>query len=117
MSNFGDFRGAFGDFETLAHDVDLSKYVCCIYGPDGNTEMYKMIVGWTVLPYDILLHVVDVKGTESADFDVDDHMEKNGVQLVLLRDFIGKFGADIHPDFQLGAEPPGDLDTQNDEKE
>lgn len=116
MSNFGDFRGAFGDFETFAHDVELSKYVFCIYGPDGDIEMYKIVVGWTVLPYDILLHVVEVEGTES-NFDLDDHLEKNGVQLVLLRDFIGKFGVEIHPDFQLGAEPPGALDTQYDKKE
>lgn len=107
MSKFVDFCGAYGDFETMAHDVDLGKYVFCSYGPDGGVENYKMIVGWTVLPYDILLHVVDVADTES-NFDLEDHMEKDGVQLVLLKDFIGKYGAEIHPDFQLGA----DSDTQ-----
>lgn len=111
--SFADFKGSFGDFETLAHDVDLGKYVFCIYGPEGNLEAYKMIVGYTQLPYDILLHVVDVEGTD-VSFEVDDHLEKHGVQLVLLKDFIGPYGVEIHKDFQLGAASPGPLDTQFD---
>lgn len=111
--SFADFKGSFGDFETLAHDIDIGKYVFCIYGPNGDIEAYKMIVGWTVLPYDIMLHVIDVEGTE-GNFEVDTHLEKNGVQLVMLKDFIGPLGAEIHADFQLDAEPAGALDTQFD---
>lgn len=44
--DFKNFIGAFGDFETLDHDVDLRKYVFEIYG-DGGMESYKMIVGYT----------------------------------------------------------------------
>lgn len=113
MSNLVDFIGQFGDFETLDHDVGLKNYVFCIYGPNGGVEAYKMIVGYTQLPYDILLHVIDVEGTES-NFDLEDHIKKNGVQFVLLKDFIGPYGAEIHKDFQLDADPPGALDTQYD---
>lgn len=102
MNSFGDFRGSFGDFETLAHDTDISKYVFCVYGSDGeHLESYKIIVGWTVLPYDIMLHVIDVQDADEKNFDVRDHMEKNGVQFIMLKDFIGKYGADTHPDYQL----------------
>lgn len=100
MADMKDFIGAFGDFETMAHDVDLKNFVFCSYGPAGEIEMYKMIVGYTVLPYDILLHVIDVESTP-ADFTVESHVEKEGVQFVFLKDFIGQYGVDIHPDFQL----------------
>ncbi len=100
MADLKNFIGKFGDFETLDHDVDLSNYVFCIYGPDGAIESYKMIVGWTKLPYDVLLHVIDVEDTESG-FTVEDHAEDYGVQFVFLKNFIGPYGADIHKDFQL----------------
>ena len=35
MADLKNFIGKFGDFETLDHDVDLSNYVFCIYGPPG----------------------------------------------------------------------------------
>lgn len=106
MTDYKDFIGAFGDFATLVHDTDITNYVFCSYA-DGAVEMYKMIVGYTVLPYDILLHVIDVEGTE-ADFTVESHVEKNGVQFVFLKDFIGKYGVDIHPSFQLQLEAEAD---------
>ena len=102
MADVKEFRGQFGDFETLAHDCGIENFTFCSYGPDGTIEAYKMIVGFTQLPYDILLHVIDVENT-GGDFDVDTHMEKEGVQLVFLKDFVGKYGVEIHPDFQLGA--------------
>ncbi len=102
MADMKDFRGQFGDFETLAHDTDLEHFVFCSYGPDGGLEAYKMIVGFTVLPYDILLHVIDVADTP-ANFTVENHLEREGVQFVFLKDFVGKYGVEIHPDFQLGA--------------
>lgn len=113
MADLKNFIGQFGDFETLDHDAELGNYVFCIYGPNGDIEAYKMIVGWTKLPYDILLHVIDVEGT-GDDFTVQSHVDKEGVQLVMLKDFIGPYGVEIHKDFQLGAEPPGALDTQFD---
>lgn len=100
MELFSNFIGQFGDFETLDHDVDLGQYVFCTFGPDGEVEHYKMIVGWTKLPYDILLHVIDVENTD-PDFNVKTHCERRGVQFVLLKDFIGSCGVDVHPDFQL----------------
>lgn len=111
MSNLTDFIGQFGDFETLDHDVNIGNYVFCIYGPKGDIESYKMIVGWTQLPYDILLHVIDVTDSDS-NFDVHEYVKDNGVQLVLLKDFIGPYGVEIHKDFQLDADPPGALDAQ-----
>lgn len=108
-----EFQGQFGDFETLAYDVEIGRFVFCTYGPEGDIESYKMIVGFTQLPYDVLLHIIDVEGTE-ANFTPEDHMEKEGIELVFLKDFIGKYGVQIHPDFQLGADPPPPLDTQYD---
>lgn len=113
MADLTNFIGQFGDFETLDHDVTLGNYVFCIYGPKGDIESYKMIVGWTQLPYDILLHVIDVTDTDN-NFDVQTHIKDDGVQLVLLKDFIGPYGVEIHKDFQLDANPPGALDTQYD---
>lgn len=113
MANLKEFIGSFGDFETLAHDVDLKNYVFCSYGPAGDIEMYKMIVGYTQLPYDILLHVIDVENT-GENFTIEDHIEKEGVELVFLKDFIGQYGVEIHPDFQLGADREGDTPVQYD---
>lgn len=102
--NIRDFFGSFGDFETFAHDADLGKYVFEIYG-DGSGDGYKMIVGWTQLPYDILLHIIDVEDAEApaSGFDPVEHARKNGVEMVFLKDFIGKYGASIHPDFQIDS--------------
>lgn len=102
MFDLSVFRGGFGDFQTLAHDADIEQYVYCIFGPEGNVESYKMIVGWTMLPADVLLHVIDVEGTEE-NFDIQAHIEKHGIQLVLLRDFVGPYGCEIHQDFQLDS--------------
>lgn len=113
MVDIKEFIGQFGDFDTMAHDVDLKNYVFCSYGPAGEIEMYKMVVGYTVLPYDILLHVIDVEDTPD-NFTVEDHVDKEGVQLVFLKDFIGQFGVEIHPDFQLGAHREGDTPTEFD---
>lgn len=102
MVQLEDFIGAFGDFETLAHDVDLSKVVFCSYGPDGDTELYFSIVGYTVLPYDIMLHLTDMDSTDSVkDFDLKEHVKKHGLYFMLLRDFLTKYGAEVSPDFQL----------------
>ena len=105
MAQIKDFIGGFGDFETLAHDVDLSRMVFCTYGPEGDTELYFSIVGYTVLPYDIMLHLTDMESTEcsSEDFDVGEHVQKHGICFMLLRDFLTKFGAEVSPDFQLDA--------------
>lgn len=102
MVDLKDFRGFFGDFQTLDHDVDLKKFVMCSYGPDGKTETYKVIIGCTILPYDVLLHVIDVEDAED-NVDIDNHIENHGVQLVFLKDFIGAFGVEIHPDFQFDS--------------
>lgn len=107
MLDLTAFRGQFGDFETLALDTDLDKFVFCIYGPDGGIEAYKMIVGWTQTPSDILLHVIDVEGTKE-DFNVDEHIKEEGIQFVMLRDFVGPYGCEIHKDFQAELLPDED---------
>ena len=101
----GDFCGGYGDFETLFHDVDLDKY--CIrfwYHPDNEPEgsetlFYKKIVGYTLLPTDILLHLVSVENVD----DISDNAElvkENGVQFYLLSRLCGRHGFEIIPEDQ-----------------
>lgn len=105
MFELSDFFGRFGDFQTLDLDATLSKYVFCVHGPNGDIEAYKMIVGWTQLPYDYLLHIISAENltTDHIGEEFRSYVNGNGIEFIFLKDFIGAYGAEIHPDFQPTA--------------
>lgn len=91
-----DFKGCFGDFGTLFHDVDLNKYVFRVWPDEEEDTMasYKRIIGYTVLGEGkILLHIVDAEG----GYLEDEALEKTGVEFVMADRFFGGFGAQIYP--------------------
>lgn len=47
----------------------------------------------------MLLHLIDVEDAPEEGFDVSEYVQKNGIEMVFLKDFIGKYGATLHPDF------------------
>lgn len=105
-----DFTGGFGDFPTLAHDTELLKgaVIKMWYHPDGEPDgsempFYKVIVGYTLLPNDILLHVIDVED-EPDDADVDEVISRRGIEFHLLSRFCGKHGFSIEPRHQFSTE-------------
>lgn len=110
MVDLTAFHGAFGDFQTLALDADFDRMVFCSYGPTGEVESYKVIVGYTVLPYDILLHIIDVQDVEDENFDINSLIQKYGVELCFLKNFIGDYGAEVHPDFQFNSYQNGEIE-------
>lgn len=93
------FSSGFGDFATLFHDADLYSFVIrSFYTDDSDSDFnidgearYHMIVGYTELQNDILLHLVDVEGVDSWDeFD-----DTESVSFELLSAFIGQHGFQI----------------------
>lgn len=110
MSNLSDFAGAFGDFTTMALDTGLLKgaVIKMWYHPDGEPDgsempFYKVIVGYTMLPTDVLLHIVDVE-EEPDDVDIDELIERAGIEFHLLSRFCGRHGFSILPRDQFNSE-------------
>lgn len=108
MVDLLDFAGSFGDFNTFCLDSGLLKgaVVRMWYHPDDQPDgeeilFYKMIVGFTVVPGDILLHVIDVEGEEDC-VDVDELIQKNGIEFHLLSNFSKRHGFSIRPEDQIG---------------
>lgn len=69
------------------------------YHPDGEPDgseipFYKVIVGYTMLPNDILLHLVDVEG-EPDDVDIDELIKRQGIEFHLMSRVCGRHGFSI----------------------
>jgi hypothetical protein len=106
MRNFNDFTSGFGDFQTLFLDTDLGDYVCRFYNEDGEA-IYKCIVGYTELPNDILLHIVDCENVDSYD-ELDEAIEKHGVSFQTLTTMLGQDGFCIIPYDQFAEDEDED---------
>lgn len=83
---YADFTGDFGDFETLFHDAELSKYNIRFW-MDGYCWK-KRITGITRLDNDYLLHLVNV-GEEEEDEETETLLKKHGIEFVALSIIIG----------------------------
>lgn len=116
--NLGDiFSRGHGDFETLFHDTDLEQFVICFFtaeGEPGEFPNYKMIIGYTELPDDIMLHLVDMEGVDTF-VDADNEAARHGVEFRSLKGILAGGGFRITPRDQLD----GVLDDpdENDEPE
>lgn len=89
------FSNGFDSFEDLFDDTDLDNYVIRFYDEDGSA-IFKMITGYTLLPNDILLHLVDTEGCDTLD-EVLESMKEYGTSFRTLSSIAGRDGFDIIP--------------------
>lgn len=95
--NLTDFKGCFGDFETMFLDTDFQNYVLKIWHEIPNGEpfaLYKKVIGYTKLQHDYLLHIIDVEDENDVDDDV--LINKYGIEFVLLSNLV-QSGFEIDP--------------------
>ena len=93
MTEINDFFGGFGDFGTFFHDTNLGSRVIRFYD-DNDIVMNKIIVGYTELPNDILLHMIDVDNCIDWE-DYDEMVEKGDMEFQLLSKMLGDTGFEI----------------------
>lgn len=96
MNLYENFKGGFGDWITMASDTDLKDYILRVWfdpdTPDGDLcDLYFKIIGYTVLPNDILLHLVDVMD----DTPTEEWANQHGVIFQLLSNLCGRHGFEI----------------------
>ena len=83
--DINDFKGCFGDWDTLWLDTIL--YSCNIVidfvvrEEDIYNSLYR-IIGWTKIPKDILLHVIDMSNYADEELAV----KASGIQFIRLSD-------------------------------
>lgn len=82
--DISDFKGAFGDWQTFWHDTSLEYYNIVIESI-GEEDIYRSlyrIIGWTKIPKDILLHIMDM----SLYADEELAVKASGIQFIRLSD-------------------------------
>ena len=82
--DISDFKGAFGDWQTFWHDTDLEYYNIVIESI-GEEDIYRSlyrIIGWTKIPKDILLHVIDMSNYADEELAI----KASGIQFIRLSD-------------------------------
>lgn len=82
--DISDFKGAFGDWQTFWHDTGLEYYNIVIESI-GEEDIYRSlyrIIGWTKIPKDILLHVIDMSNYADEELAV----KASGIQFIRLSD-------------------------------
>ena len=96
------FAHCFGDFETMFLDTDLNGWVIRSYYDehDGDTldgtAKYHVIVGYTQLPDDILLHLASAENVNSYD-ELEDSIQSHGLTFERMSTFINRHGFAIYP--------------------
>lgn len=115
MTEINDFFGGFGDFGTFFHDTNLDSRVIRFY-VDGDIAMNKIIVGYTELPNDILLHMIDVDNCIDWE-DYDEMVEKGDMEFQLLSKMLGDTGFEILDRDQLVDDWVDGRDEDEDEDE
>ena len=71
--DISDFKGAFGDWQTFWQDTDLRYYNLIIDFAVKEGDIYQSlyrIIGWTKIPKDILLHVIDMSNYANEELAV-----------------------------------------------
>lgn len=79
--------GGFSSFRDLFNQVDLSNLVLRYWFGD-DLPIFKVIVGYTDLGDDILLHVVDAEGTTTNTEAINIALRDFGIQLVRLSEVL-----------------------------
>lgn len=80
--DINDFKGCFGDWETLWLDTILYNYNIVIesIGEEDTYHHLYRIIGWTKIPKDILLHIMDM----SIYADEELAVKASGIQFIRL---------------------------------
>lgn len=121
MKDLMDFTGGFADFETLFSDTDFDEYVIRFYHNDnptrpGNNDghaFFKVVIGYTALGNDILLHMVDAEAADTWD-EIYENAERYGVEFQLLSKMLGNHGFEIIPADQVEWDDDDDDDDDDD---
>ena len=82
--DISDFKSAFGDWQTFWQDTGLEYYNIVIESI-GEEDIYRSlyrIIGWTKIPKDILLHVIDMSNYADEELAV----KASGIQFIRLSD-------------------------------
>lgn len=101
-SNYADFMGGFKSFYDLTENTTLlGKIIVFWFIPEGGTEqdmvaITKRIVGFTNIPNDVMLHLIEVDTSENPP-TYEEQMEANGVQFIKLSTVLGDRGMAIMP--------------------
>lgn len=83
--DINDFKGCFGDWDTLWLDTILYKYNIVIDFVVREEDIYRSlyrIIGWTKIPQDILLHVINMSNYADEELAV----KASGIQFIRLSD-------------------------------
>ena len=83
--DISDFKGAFGDWQTFWQDTDLRYYNLTIDFFVREGDIYRSlyrIIGWTKIPKDILLHVIDMSNYADEELAI----KASGIQFIRLSD-------------------------------
>lgn len=80
-----NFKGGFGDWQTFWQDAYLKRYNIIIDFVIREEDIYRSlyrIIGWTKIPKDILLHVIDVSNYDDEELAI----KASGIQFIRLSD-------------------------------
>ena len=83
--DINDFKGCFGDWDTLWLDTILYKCNLTIDFAVREEDIYRSlyhIIGWTKIPKDILLHVIDMSNYADEELAI----KASGIQFIRLSD-------------------------------
>lgn len=78
-----NFKGCFGDWQTFWQDADLNYYNIVVEFNGDKSDIYLhlyRIIGWTKIPKDILLHVMDISNYADEELAV----KASGIQFIRL---------------------------------
>lgn len=92
MNRLFKLTGSFASFPELFKNADLGNLICRFY--DGGYAVYKTIIGFTMLPNDIMLHMVDVEEIDETPL-IEIAIERYGIEMRLLSTMMGESGLDI----------------------
>ena len=80
-----NFKGVFADWQTFWQDADLNYYNIVVVLNGDKSDIYLhlyRIIGWTKIPTDILLHVIDISNYADEELAV----KASGIQFIRLSD-------------------------------
>ena len=80
--NIDDFKDVFADWQTFWQDADIKYYNIVIESIGEESTYYHLyrIIGWTKIPKDILLHVIDMSNYADEELAI----KASGIQFIRL---------------------------------
>lgn len=83
--DINDFKGGFEDWQNFWQNAYIERYNVIIDFTIREEDIYRSlyrIIGWTKIPKDILLHVIDVSNYDDEELAI----KAGGVQFIRLSD-------------------------------